>query len=81
MISLYLTLLRLIRAIIHSVGDEEFRALVQVIFILLFSGSWFCTYADNWSLLKSVNFCVMAMTTIGYGDFAPTTDYRKSLPF
>jgi voltage-gated potassium channel Kch len=77
MLSLYLTILRFFKAIYHSAKDKEFRALAVITIILLLSGTLFYSSIENWSLLDSLYFCVMTMTTIGYGDLTPTTDISK----
>lgn len=77
MISLYLAILRLLKAAIRSARDEEFRALALVTTVLLASGTWFYSHAEQWNLLDSFYICVMTMTPIGYGDFVPTTTLAK----
>lgn len=77
MLSLYLTIIRFLKAIYHSAKDKEFRALAFVTILLLLSGTLFYSSVENWSLLDSLYFCVMTMTTIGYGDLVPTTDISK----
>ena len=77
MISLYLTIIRLIKAIHSASEDPEFRALAIVTIVLLLSGTAFYSHVEKWNMLDSLYFCVMTMTTIGYGDLAPTSDLSK----
>ena len=77
MISLYLTILRLLKAVYRSARDEDFRALAVITTVLLASGTWFYADVEQWTLLDSFYFCVMTMTTIGYGDLVPTTNLAK----
>ncbi len=35
-------------------------------------GTLIYTFNEDWSLVESFYFCVMTLTTIGYGDFSPT---------
>lgn len=77
MISFYLTFVRFFRATYRSISDEEFRAVGILTFVLLISGSLFYRAEEGWTLLDSFYFCVMTMTTIGYGDLAPSTDLSK----
>ena len=77
MISFYLNIRRLLKAIYHASEDPEFRALSILTFILLLSGTIFYSNAEKWNLLDSLYFCAMTMTTVGYGDLAPTSDLSK----
>ena len=77
MISLLLSINSLFRAIRRSAGDQKFRALGILVVALLACGTLFYTGAEDWNLLDSFYFCVMTMTTIGYGDLAPTTALSK----
>ena len=77
MISFLLTLLKLIRTFARAASDLEFRALAALVGVLLLSGSVFYMRFEGWSFVDSLYFCVMTMTTIGYGDFVPTTNLSK----
>ena len=77
MISFFMTIARFIKAIRYASKDAEFRALAVIVIALLLSGSVFYAAYENWSYTDALYFCVMTMTTIGYGDLAPTTDVSK----
>jgi hypothetical protein len=77
MVSFYLTLLRVLKAVYRALHDEEFRALAFITLVLLLSGTLFYSNEEHWKLLDALYFCVMTMTTIGYGDLVPTTDTSK----
>ena len=47
MISLYLTIIRLIKAIHRASEDPEFRALAIVTIVLLLSGTLFYSHAEK----------------------------------
>ena len=36
-------------------------------------GTWFYSLVEGWSLLDSLYFSVITLTTVGYGDFSPST--------
>jgi hypothetical protein len=72
----FLTVLaRLLRIIHRSWRDPEFRGLFFL--LLLFGGTLFYRQAEGWSLLDSLYFSVITLTTVGYGDLYPTTDASK----
>lgn len=77
MASFFFTLLKLLRAIRHASEDEEFLGLAFVTLTLLISGTMFYSYTEHWGYIDAFYFCVMTMTTIGYGDLAPSTDVSK----
>lgn len=77
MTTLYLALLRLGKAIYRAWEDQEFRALVGLMIIMTCSGAIFYAQHEGWSYIDALYFCVMTMSTIGYGDLTPTTDVSK----
>ena len=77
MFSVLVTIVKLLGSICRAAGDEEFRAMAVMTIVLLLVGALFYSYAEEWNLLDSLYFCVMTMTTIGYGDLAPTIPLSK----
>jgi voltage-gated potassium channel len=77
MISIFLTIGSLLNAIFHASKDKEFRALGFLVLFLLVLGSTFYFYVENWSMVDSLYFCAMTVTTIGYGDLTPSSDISK----
>jgi len=77
MVTFYMTILRVLKALYRALHDEEFRALAFVAFALLLSGTFFYAHHEHWSYVDAFYFCVMTMTTIGFGDLTPTTDLSK----
>jgi len=47
-----------------------------IVSIVVFS-SWFYHVTEKWNWLDSVYYVVVTLGTVGYGDFAPTTDIGK----
>lgn len=77
MVTFYMTILRVLKALYRALHDEEFRALAFVAFALLLCGTIFYAHHEHWSYVDAFYFCVMTMTTIGFGDLTPTTDLSK----
>ncbi|KAJ8906126.1 hypothetical protein NDN08_002624 [Rhodosorus marinus] len=50
-------------------------AILLVLHLLL--GVAYCSTVFSWSLAESLYFCVVTITTVGYGDFVPTTPSSK----
>jgi hypothetical protein len=77
-ISFILNTLKLLTAIWHGVRqDEEFRILSVSLFTIIAGGTIFYWQVEGWSVIDSLYFCFMTMSTIGYGDLVPTTSYSK----
>jgi len=78
MIFFLVSALRLLRAVIRGIRkDHEFRALLGLFVVTLMSGTIFYTTTEKWGIIDSLYFCVMTMSTIGYGDFTPSTPASK----
>ena len=77
MTSLFLTGLRLVRATFAACAEPEFRALLSLMIIMLFSGTIFYVSNEGWSYIDALYFCVMTMSTVGYGDLVPTSSTSK----
>jgi voltage-gated potassium channel len=58
-------------------NDPEFHALLVLTIVLLFSGTLFYAHYEGWSYIDALYFCVMTMSTIGYGDLTPTSGFSK----
>ena len=57
--------------------DPETKALPLIVGVLLVSGTAFYWAAEDWSLIQSLYFSVVTLTTVGYGDLTPTSDYSR----
>ena len=78
MIGLVVMLRRFLRAIRDAwKSDEAFRTLLALVVSLLVSGTVFFTLVVGWSVLDSFYFSVTTLTTVGFGDPAPTTAAGK----
>ena len=78
MISFFYNLLLLSRTVVAGFrNDPEFRAIAILLVFLLLGGAVFFHQVQGWSLLDSLYFCVMTVSTIGYGDLTPTMAISK----
>ena len=75
--SFFITLLRFSRSFWRSLRDPEFRAMIVTLGGLLLSGTVFYRSVEGWGLVDSLYFCVMTLSTVGYGDLHPTTPVSK----
>ena len=71
MIKFLRTLVRLWRR------DPDFRTLLILVFFTLLTGTIFYSLQEGWSLVDALYFSVTTLTTVGYGDLAPTTTIGK----
>jgi voltage-gated potassium channel len=59
------------------IRDEDFRSLVFLVFLTLLIGPIFYSYQEGWGLIDAFYFSVTTLTTVGFGDSAPTTPVGK----
>ncbi len=57
--------------------NEEYRDLLYTTAFILIIGTVAYHFIEGWSLLDSLYFSVVTLTTIGFGDFSPKTDLGK----
>lgn len=73
MISLVLIVRRFTRVVRSGWSDREFRGLFAILAAWIAMGTLIFSFNEGWSVVESFYFCVMTLTTIGYGDFSPTS--------
>jgi len=56
---------------------STFVSQVLPLFTLLFLLCWLLGNAAQWDIIDTFYFCVITATTVGYGDFAPTTQMGR----
>jgi voltage-gated potassium channel len=59
------------------IRDEDFRSLVFLVFLTLLIGTIFYSYQEGWGPIDAFYFSVTTLTTVGFGDPAPTTPVGK----
>jgi hypothetical protein len=77
-IPLFVVFRRLWKAVRSSLRDPAFRGLLQMSGVLLVAGTIFYARAEGWTLFESLYFSVITLTTVGYGDLAPTTALSRA---
>ena len=73
MIPLLLAARGLARAIAAVWRDPETRALPVAAGALVLTGTLFYWRFEDWTVIEALYFCVVTLTTVGYGDLHPTT--------
>ncbi len=73
MLPLVLAFHKLARAMVAVWRDPETKALPVVAGALLVSGTIFYWRVEGWTVIQSLYFSVVTLTTVGFGDFTPTT--------
>ncbi len=73
MIPLLLAAKGLARALAAVWHDPETKALPAVAGVLVLTGTLFYWRFEDWTVIESLYFCIVTLTTVGYGDFSPTT--------
>jgi voltage-gated potassium channel len=71
---LLLTTFRAIWALRH---DRQFVSLAVFAALAIVGGTGFYSLVEGLRVVDAFYFSVMTLTTVGYGDFAPTTDVGK----
>ncbi len=53
--------------------DPETKALPLVAGVLVLSGTLFYWRFEDWTIIEAFYFCIVTVTTVGFGDLSPTT--------
>jgi voltage-gated potassium channel len=73
MIPLLLAARELGRALAAVWRDPETKALPVVAGVLVLTGTLFYWRFEDWTIIEALYFCVVTLTTVGYGDLTPTS--------
>ena len=66
-----------IRSFNRSLRHPAHQAFALAVVVVLITGVVFYRLAEGWSLADSLYFTVIALSTIGFGDLAPTTTFTR----
>lgn len=53
------------------------RYLFLLVFLMVFGGTFFYMLVEKWTFLDSLFFCVVTLSTVGYGNIVPVTVVGK----
>lgn len=56
---------------------KQFRFIFMVAFLVIFAGSLFYHFVEDWRWLDAIYFSIISLATVGYGDLTPQTDAGK----
>ena len=77
MLGIWAVAVRFARAIRRGFAEPAFRGLLYLTSIVVGSGTVFYHFAEDWGWIDSIYFTVITLTTVGYGDLAPTGPLAK----
>lgn len=77
MISYFIPIFQILKGFAISWKNNAFRRAAGFLSLLLLSGTLFYTQVEGWRIIDALYFSFTTLTTIGYGDLAPTTDSSK----
>jgi len=63
--------------LVDILRDRDSRPAFLWALTTLLVGTIFYHWAEGWSYLDSLYFCVVSLATVGYGDLTPTTPIAK----
>ncbi len=66
-----------VRSLNRSMRHPRHQAFVLSVVVTVVSGVVFYSLTEDWSIADSLYFTVVALTTIGFGDFTPTTTLSR----
>lgn len=66
-----------IRSFNRALRHPRHQAFALAVVVVLVTGVVFYRLTEDWSLADSLYFTVIALSTIGFGDFAPTTTFSR----
>ena len=67
----------LLRELGRLLKKPQYRAVFVWLIMILLVGTIFYHLVEGWSWLDSLYFSVITLSTVGYGDFSPTTTASK----
>lgn len=66
-----------IRSLKRTIRHPRHQAFALAVVIVIVTGVVFYSLTEQWSIADSLYFTVVALSTIGFGDLAPTTTFAR----
>jgi len=66
-----------IRELWNLFNEPKYRAILVWLVVILLVGMVFYHLEEGWSWIDALYFSVITLSTVGYGDFSPTTTVSK----
>ncbi len=63
----------------HMWHEPEGRGLILGFIGIITAGTVFYATFEDWSLISALYFTVVMLTTVGFGDLHPTTDFTRAV--
>lgn len=60
-----------------KIDKHIYRLLVALVFLTLATGTIVYHLTEKWTWVTSYYFSVTTLSTVGYGDYTPTTNFAK----
>jgi voltage-gated potassium channel len=77
MISFLLITWNLMLSVVSGLREPRFRRLLFTTSVLILSGTIAMNRIEGWALVDAFYFSVIALSTVGFGDFTPETTLGK----
>ena len=62
---------------LKKIKQKSYKFLAGLVVLILGLGTVYYHFAESWNWIDSLYFSLITLTTIGYGDLAPTTPMSK----
>ena len=69
--------IRFVRILRSGLREPQFRAILVTVVGLILFGTLFYARYEGWTYIDALYFTVVTLTTVGYGDLAPTQPLTK----
>ncbi|MDC0584552.1 potassium channel family protein [Bacteroidales bacterium] len=65
------------RLVVSFFQNKQYRNLSLSTFAILLNGTIVFHFVEGWRWIDAIYFSVITLTTVGYGDLSPQTDFGK----